>query len=104
MWVTVLDVGGALRYTRTADSKIVATYVSPTVGRPYEWPINEQTDMGSCAILAKTMVVRLAGPIQRDDCICCPPNTGSHWSSIEDGRLASARCLCGVVCRHMEGV
>ena len=100
----VLDVGGALRYTLTADSKIVATYASLMVGTPSEWSVNEQTDMGSCAILAKTMVVRLAGPIQRDDCICCPPNTGSHWSSIEDGRLASARCLCGVVCRHMEGV
>jgi hypothetical protein len=104
MWAMVLGVGGALRYTRTVDSKMVATYASLTTKQPSEWLFNEQTDMGSCAHLAKTIVVKLSGPTQRDDCICCPTYTGSHWSSIEDGRIASARCPSRVVCKHMEGV
>jgi hypothetical protein len=82
-----------------------ATYVSLTVKKkPSEWPTTEQMDMGSCAIFAKLIVVKLPGPIPRDECICCLPNAGSHWSSIEDGRLASARCLGRVVCRHVEGL
>jgi hypothetical protein len=104
MWAMVPVVGDALRYTRTVDSKIVATYVSLTTKQPSEWLFNEQADMGSCAHLAKTIVVKLSGPTQRDDYICCSPYTGSHWSSIEDGRIASARCPSRVVCRHIEGV
>ena len=80
------------------------TYVSLTAKKPSEWPVTEQIDMGFCAIFAKLIVVKLPGPIPRDECICCLPNTGSHWSSIEDGRLASARCLDRVVCRHVEGL
>ena len=90
--------GGAPRYTCTVDSKIVATYVSLTVKKPSEWPITEQMDMGSCAIFAKLIVVKLPGPIPQDECLL---NTGSHWSSIE---LASARYLISLVCKHVEGL
>lgn len=41
------------------DCPKVCDQVSLTAKKPSEWPIIERADMGSCAILAKTIVGRL---------------------------------------------
>lgn len=104
MWTMVTAVGDASRYTRILDCKRVTPQGSPTANQRSEWPVNERMDMDSCAILAGLIVVKSSVPTHQQDCIYCPLNTDSHWSSIEDGCLARARCSCPVVCRHVVGL